>query len=270
MSQEDNPFTMPAPPFSCVVTASQTAAAQEAKKKLLELYPLFLHDKKPTSGDIIVALGGDGFMLRTLKNQRRQKNPIFGLNLGHLGFLMNPWQTDNLVERIQNAVTVSINPLKMTAVDKDNQTVTTHAYNEVTLFRQTNQSSHLHVHTNDEVQLQDLKGDGIIIATPAGSPAYNYSARGPILPIESKLLALTPVNAFHPRGWRGAVLHHYAQITISVLNSGHRPVIAIADTLEVPDVTSVHVEEDPSSAMNILFEPHHDIRSRLIKQQFQE
>ena len=252
-----------------VIIASKTDNAQRAKKYLLELYPESLINKNPEHGETIVVIGGDGFMLRTLKELMNMNTPLFGLNLGHLGFLMNPWNEKKLIDRINNAVSVHLNPLKMTATDKDGKIIVTHAFNEVTIFRNGSQSAQLSVRTNDEIELEDLRGDGIIIASPAGSPAYNYSARGPILPIGSGLLALTPINPFKPRAWRGAVLNNYANINITVHKHEYRPVTAYADTTEVPNVISVEISEDPNVSATIMFDPNHDIRSRIIRQQFE-
>ena len=254
--------------ISYPVLASETDVAQQAKEKLLQRYPENLRDGSPKEGETIILLGGDGFMLRVLKQFYKKKHPLFGLNLGHLGFLMNPWLADGLIERIQKAVSVEISPLKMIATDSNGDTISSHAFNEVTIFRHGSHSIHLDIMTDDGLKLENLQGDGAIVATPAGSPAYNYSARGPILPLDSQLLALTPINPFQPRGWRGAVLNHNAHIHIYVGKANYRPALACADTLEIPYVEQVEISNDPSANATLLFDPHHDIRTRILKEQF--
>lgn len=245
---------------------SPTAAAREAELKLRDSHDWV--DLK--EADMVVALGGDGFMLQTLHGMlgRRRTIPVFGMNLGTVGFLMNEWRTDPLDARIARAKSFSVAPLRMEAETIDGERVESPAINEVSLLRETRQTAKLEVSVNDRVVMEELVCDGILVATPAGSTAYNFSAQGPILPLGSNLLALTPISPFRPRRWRGAILQENAQVTFRVLDPVKRPVSAVADQQEVRDVASVSVRIDRTSALTLLFDPEHALDDRIAMEQF--
>jgi NAD+ kinase len=200
-------------------------------------------DVPVTDAEVIVALGGDGFMLRTLHAHRAVAVPVYGMKLGRVGFLMNKHHLDELPERIARAHAAELFPLEMEAIDGDGQARSALAYNEVSLLRQTNQAAHIEVKLNGIVKLQNLICDGILVSTPAGSTAYNLSAHGPILPLDANVLALTPISPFRPRRWRGAILPHRTVVSLRVLDPGKRPVSATADFLEVRNVRMVEVRQ---------------------------
>jgi NAD+ kinase len=222
----------------------------------------------PDEADIIVALGGDGFMLETLHRFFDKDVPIYGMNRGSVGFLMNDYGADDLPDRLDRATTVRLNPLLMTARDIAGEVHKAHAINEVSLLRETRQSAKLRVKIDDTVRLDELMCDGIIVATPAGSTAYNLSARGPIVPIGAKALCLTPISAFRPRRWNGALLPDSVVVTLDILESHKRPVSAVADFTEVRDVVSVTVREDRDTSLALLFDPEHGLEERILNEQF--
>lgn len=251
------------------IISSDTEDAQKAAYELCELYDTVPEDE----ADVIVALGGDGFMLQTLrdtilKNGSGQGTPIFGMNRGTVGFLMNEYRTQDLLTRLQQAEPQCLHPLKMTATDTSGQVHEHYAINEVSLLRETRQAAKIQVSVDGKVRLDELVADGVLVATPAGSTAYNLSAHGPIIPLGTGLLALTPISAFRPRRWRGALLPHQARVTFSILDAKKRPVSAVADQAEVRDVTSVCIEEDRSKNLNVLFDPGHDLAERILLEQF--
>ena len=220
--------------------------------------------------DEVVALGGDGFMLQTLHQmlETRRILPTFGMNLGTVGFLMNEWREGGLESRIAAAKTFSVSPLTMEAVTMTGERVILPAINEVSLLRETRQTAKLEVTVNDRVVIAELACDGVLVATPAGSTAYNFSAQGPILPLGSAMLALTPISPFRPRRWRGAVLPDTARITFRILDPDKRPVSAVADQREVRDVTRVDVAIDRVTALKLLFDPEHALDDRIAMEQF--
>jgi NAD+ kinase len=218
----------------------------------------------------VVALGGDGFMLQTLHQmlETRRILPTFGMNLGTVGFLMNEWREGGLEARIAAAKTFSVHPLTMEATTIDGERIVLPAINEVSLLRETRQTAKLEVTVNDRVVIPELACDGVLVATPAGSTAYNFSAQGPILPLGSSLVALTPISPFRPRRWRGAVLPDSARISFRILEPSKRPVSAVADQREVRDVTRVDVAIDRSVALKLLFDPEHALDDRIAMEQF--
>ncbi len=223
----------------------------------------------PEKADIIVALGGDGFMLETLHRFLDQRVPIYGMNRGSVGFLMNAFDEDRLLERLGNAQAIRLHPLHMTAWDVHGNKQGALAINEVSLLRETRLTAKLEVEVDGVVRLDELICDGVLVATPAGSTAYNLSAFGPIIPLGAGVLALTPISAFRPRRWRGALLPHDAVVTFSVLDADMRPVSAVADFTEVRQVAKVQVREERARGLTLLFDPEHNLEERIIKEQFQ-
>ncbi len=244
--------------------ASAGSEAQQALAQLVKLYGN--HD--PAEADVIVALGGDGLMLQTLHRHMRSDRPIYGMNRGTVGFLMNEYSLDDLRDRLAAARTTVINPLLMRATDIHDQVHLYHAINEVYLFRQTHQMARLRILIDERERMAELSADGILVATPAGSTAYNLSAQGPILPINAALLALTPISAFRPRRWRGALLPNTAFVVIEVLEGDKRPVAAVADHDEARDVRRVEVLSDKTISMRMLFDPGHSLEERILSEQF--
>ncbi|HET7330645.1 NAD kinase [Dyella sp.] len=244
--------------------ASETNVAQQARRKLVDRYG----NVPVTDAEVIIALGGDGFMLRTLHAHRVIGVPVYGMKLGRVGFLMNKHNLDELPERIARAHAAELFPVEMEAVDGDGQTHIALAFNEVSLLRQTNQAAHLEVKLNGIVKLQNLTCDGILVSTPAGSTAYNLSAHGPILPLDANVLALTPISPFRPRRWRGAILPHRTLVSLRVLDPGKRPVSATADFLEVRNVRTVEVRQSPEQGVRLLFDPEHNLEQRILDEQF--
>jgi NAD+ kinase len=238
--------------------------ALDALEKMRARY----EDIGPEEADVIVALGGDGFMLQTLHAFLGTKKPIYGMNLGSVGFLMNEFQEDGLQERLGAAEPAVIHPLRMTAVTAKGEKVEALAFNEVSLLRETRQAAKIRILVDEKVRIAELICDGILISTPAGSTAYNLSAHGPILPIDAALLALTPISAFRPRRWHGALLSHRARTRFEVLETAKRPVSAVADDKEVRGVASVDVAEDRSISMTMLFDAGHSLDERIIAEQF--
>ncbi len=222
----------------------------------------------PKNADVIVAVGGDGFMLEVLRAHMRGNKPVYGLNRGTVGFLMNAYSLIELPERIAKAEEATIHPLSMTAVTSDGGQVEEMAINEVSLYRQTRQSARLRITVNEKVRMESLICDGALLATPAGSTAYNLSAHGPILPLNAKMLALTPISAFRPRRWKGALLPYDAKVKLEVLNSEHRPVSAVADNQEVRNVVAVEACEDRKIAMRLLFDEGQSLDERILREQF--
>ncbi|MBN8552506.1 MAG: NAD kinase [Caulobacterales bacterium] len=220
------------------------------------------------AADVIVALGGDGFMLERLHAALEVQKPIFGMNMGSVGFLMNDFQEDGLVERIAQASPTVVHPLAMHAVTVAGEVRTGLAINEVSLLRQTRQSAKLSISVDDRVRMDELICDGILVATPAGSTAYNLSAHGPVVPLGSGILALTPISAFRPRRWRGALLPHTASVTFEILEADKRPVSAVADDVEIRNVARVGVSERRDLALTMLFDAHRSYEERVLAEQF--
>ncbi|MEM7776149.1 MAG: NAD kinase [Pseudomonadota bacterium] len=222
----------------------------------------------PQAADVVVALGGDGLMLQTLHQFMGRAIPIYGMNRGSVGFLMNEYQEDDLLERLAAAEITRIHPLRMQAEDADGNQSSALAINEVSLFRQTHQAAKLRISVDDKVRLEELICDGVLVATPAGSTAYNLSVHGPILPIEAPLLALTPISPFRPRRWRGALVSNAARVKIDVREADKRAVSAVADNDETRSVISVVVQEAQDIDLLMLFDPGHNLDERILSEQF--
>ena len=244
--------------------ASGAPVAQTARATLIGRYG----DAPLDEADVIVALGGDGFMLQTLHGTQHLGAPVYGMNRGTIGFLMNAYGESDLVDRLTQAEEADLNPLSMIATAEDGTTHHALAINEVSLLRAGPQAAKLRITIDDRLRLAELVCDGALVATPAGSTAYNYSAHGPVLPIGSDVLALTAVAAFRPRRWRGALLPKTARVRFDVLENEKRPVMAEADSRSFTNVTSVEIQSDPSIIHRILFDPGHGLEERLISEQF--
>ncbi len=249
---------------SIAFVASDSPEAGEALEKLTRRHG----SAAPEDADCVVALGGDGHMLQTLHRFVSTGTPIYGMNRGSIGFLMNDYAGDGLPERLEAAELTSIHPLSMQAIDHNGTEHGAIAFNEVSLLRQRSQAAKLMIAVDGQPRLDELICDGILVATPAGSTAYNLSAHGPILPVNSSLLALTPISAFRPRGWRGAILPHQAKVTITVRECEKRPVAAVADHVEVRNVREVRIAEDRTRSAKILFDPGHSLAERVLREQF--
>lgn len=218
--------------------------------------------------DVIVVLGGDGTMLETLHRCIDLEKPVYGMNHGSLGFLMNPHRDDDLLERLEKAQSITIHPLKMKATDCESNIHEAIAFNEVALLRQSRQTAKIRITIDGIERLDNLMSDGIIVSTPAGSTAYNLSARGPIIPLSANLLALTPISAFRPRQWRGALLPSPSHTVFTVHEPQKRPVNATADFTEIPRVETVEVWQSKSIGITLLFDPDHNLEERILKEQF--
>jgi NAD+ kinase len=244
--------------------ASERPEAQFARVRLTKRYGSVPLDE----ADVIVALGGDGFMLETLHSDLERRTPVYGMNRGSVGFLMNDYEENDLPARIEAAGRAVIHPLQMDAWGENGEIISGLAINEVSLLRQTRQSAKLRISVDGKVRLDELSCDGCMVATPAGSTAYNLSAHGPIIPLDGKVLALTPISAFRPRRWRGALLPHQARVTFEVLESEKRPVSAVADSLEVRRVARVDVHERRDVGLTMLFEAGRSFEERVLAEQF--
>ena len=243
--------------------AAPTPDAAAAKRACVATYG----NLPPGRAEVVVALGGDGFMLRTIHREIGRR-PVFGMNLGTVGFLMNAFAVDGLHARIARAEHVELHPLRMTATSTEGRRRTALAVNEVSLVRASGQMANLRISVDGVERLPALAADGALVATPAGSTAYNLSVHGPILPVGADLLALTPISAFRPRRWRGAVLPGRARIRFDVLRPEERPVNATADFRVVERVASVAVTRAPTAAATVLFDPEHDLEERILREQF--
>jgi NAD+ kinase len=244
--------------------ANESVAAQQSLVRLRERYP----HVAPEEAEIVVALGGDGFMLQTLHRFLDRRVPIFGMHRGSLAFLLNEYREDGLMERIARAVRVELHPLRMVATTVSGERHTALAINEVSLLRQIRQAAKIRILVDGVERLSELICDGVLVSTPAGSTAYNLSAHGPIVPLGSGLLPLTSISAFRPRRWRGALLKHTAQVTFEVLEADKRPVSATADASEVRDVVRVDVQEAPEVTPTLMFDPEHNLEERVLREQF--
>jgi NAD+ kinase len=244
--------------------AAPTVLANEARDRLTERYG----DCDFNSAAVVVALGGDGFMLETLHRVLDRNIPVYGMNCGSVGFLMNTFSEDDLPARLQNAQAAVLYPLRMHAVTATGTVEEALAFNEVSLLRQLRQTCKVRVTVDGRVRLPELMCDGILISTPAGSTAYNLSAHGPIVPLSANLFPLTPISAFRPRRWRGALLPSTAEVLFEVLEPEKRPTAAVADFTEVRDVLSVAVSEDRSVSVTVLFDPDRGLSERIIAEQF--
>ena len=244
------------------------ASRAEEARGALEALRAEYGDAGPEDAEIIVALGGDGFMLQTLHGFLGKNKPIYGMNLGTIGFLMNEFEVKGLGERLLAAESTELHPLRMRAATQQTS-VEALAFNEVSLLRQTRQTARIRIYIDDKVRIDEMICDGVLIATPAGSTAYNFSAHGPILPIDADLLALTPISAFRPRRWRGALLPYRARTRFEILGAEKRPVSAVADNFEVRDVVQVDVGQDRSVSVTMLFDAEHSLSERILAEQFQ-
>jgi NAD+ kinase len=244
--------------------ASPVTEAQDSLQSLAAMYG----NVAPDSADVIVALGGDGLMLQSLHKFMHAGKPIYGMHRGTVGFLMNEFRESGLRERLAAARITVIHPLLMCARDEAGKSARHHAFNEVSLFRQTYQAARLRILIDDEVRLPELVADGVLVATPAGSTAYNLSAQGPIIPISASLMALTPISPFRPRRWHGALLPDRAHVRVEVLEPDKRPVAAVADHDEVRAVAAVDIQMDHAIDMRMLFDPGHGLDERIVREQF--
>ena len=245
--------------------ASQTSDAQAALQTLSERHGQW----EPDEADVLCALGGDGFMLQTLHRHGSLGKPVFGMKLGTVGFLMNQYRTDDLLERLAAAEPAVLHPLEMVAQTESGATVGSLAYNEVSLLRQTRQAAHLSIELNGKLRLDELIADGVMVATAAGSTAYNHSAHGPILPLGANVVALTPIAAFRPRRWRGALLRAETEVRFRVLDPYKRPVSATADSHEVRDVVEVMIRESRERSVRLLYDSEHNLEERILSEQFE-
>ena len=253
------------PPFDKIAfVASETKEAAEALAKLTKQYG----NADFAEANAIVALGGDGLMLQTMHRHLNSRIPIYGMNRGSVGFLLNDYHEDNLRERLKAAEITVIHPLRMTAYDERGAKHEALAINEASLFRQIYQAAKLKIAVDGKVRMDELICDGILVSTPAGSTAYNLSAHGPILPIDAPLLALTPISPFRPRRWRGALLPNDAKVRIEVLEPDKRPVSAVADHTETRAVTRVEVEQASGIDLFLMFDPGHNLDERILSEQF--
>lgn len=246
------------------ILSADTDAARAARDLLRQRYG----HTEPEKADVIVALGGDGFMLETLHRMMPLGTPIFGMNQGSVGFLMNQFRQHGLMERLRAAEPVRVHPLVMMARTVDGGTEEALAINEVSLLRESRQAAKLRISVDGRVRLPEMICDGVLVCTAAGSTAYNASAHGPILPMGANVMAVTPISAFRPRRWRGAVLPCTATVVIDILESDKRPVSAVADYTEVRSVASVEVRENRNAALTMLFDPEHNLEERILNEQF--
>ena len=245
--------------------AAQTEEASVARAALAARYG----DAPIDQAEVIVALGGDGFMLRTLHRHMARALPVYGMKLGTVGFLMNQYGDGDLAARIAQAQPTTLRPLQMDAVTEAGNTNVSLAFNEVSLLRQTKQAAHVRVLLNGIAKIEELVCDGVLVSTTAGSTAYNLSAHGPILPLGSQLLALTPISPFRPRRWRGAILPAVTEVRFEILDPYKRPVSATADSHEVRDVVEVSIRESRERTMTLLFDPEHNLEERILNEQFE-
>lgn len=247
------------------VLASRTPEAQAARSELEALHPPVELDQ----AEAVVAIGGDGFMLQTLHRTQSMGVPVFGMKTGSVGFLMNAWRAEGLIERIREAHAAVLRPLEMLAISESGSSTGALAFNEVSLLRQTKQAAKVRIRLNNAVRLDELVCDGIMVATPAGSTAYNLSAHGPILPLDSSVLALTPISPFRPRRWRGAILRSDVEVSFEILDHYKRPVSATADSTEIRDVVEVRIRQSPDRTVRLLFDPEHNLEERILAEQFE-
>lgn len=244
--------------------ASERPEAQQARDRLAARYG----DQTASEAQAVVALGGDGFMLEVLHRNLISGRPIYGMNQGSVGFLMNDYNEDNLLERINAAEQAKVHPLNMLTVERSGMERQALAFNEVSLLRQTRQTAKLEISIDQTVRMAELVCDGVLISTPAGSTAYNLSAHGPIIPLDARVLALTPISAFRPRRWRGALLPHTARVTVRVLEADKRPVSAVADNFEVRDIERVEITENRELRLTMLFDAGRGLEERVLSEQF--
>ncbi|MDZ4813091.1 MAG: NAD kinase [Pseudomonadota bacterium] len=251
-------------PRRVAFVASRSEEAQSARAAMIAEHG----EHAPAEADVIVALGGDGFMLQTLHKYREKSKPVFGMKLGSVGFLMNAWRPEDLMSRLDRAEPTLLRPLEISVVSESGTTIEALAFNEVSLLRQTKQAAHIRIFLNGSEKMPELICDGLLVSTPAGSTAYNLSAFGPILPLDSRLLAMTPISPFRPRRWRGAILPSDVELKLEILDHYKRPVSATADANEVRDVIELTVRESRDRTVTLLFDPEHKLEDRIINEQF--
>lgn len=244
-----------------------TANTEQARKSYKALSAAY-GDVSFEDAEVIVALGGDGSMLHALHDSLKYKKPVFGMNRGSIGFLLNEYREEGLIERLKAAQTVTLNPLRMLVKTLTGERAEALAVNEVSLLRETGQAAKLKITVDNIVRLEELICDGIIVATPAGSTAYNLSAHGPIIPLSADLLALTPISAFRPRRWKGALLPQSCRVKLNIMEAKNRPVSAVADYTEIRDVETVEVWRDDTVTLSLLFDPEMNLDERILKEQF--
>jgi len=247
-------------------TASSRPSAQEALKELVSIYG----NVDTSDAHAIIPLGGDGFMLETLRKNLDLVTaglPVYGMNKGTVGFLMNKYNPDGLIERLKNATVTPVHPLSMTA-EAASGTFTDIAFNEVSVYRQSQQAAHIRVSVDGKERLERLVADGVMLSTPVGSTAYNLSAHGPVIPLGADILALTPISAFRPRRWRGALLSGHAKVKFDVLDPQKRPVSASADNSEILDLISIEIERDEATTLTLLFDEDHGLAEKILQEQF--
>ncbi len=250
-------------PKLCFI-ANSTDTAKSSRDTLIKLYG----SVEASEADVIVALGGDGFMLETQLKFMSSGKPVYGMNKGTVGFLMNEYREDRLHQRLSTTLRATIHPLQMVTIDEEGVRHEAMAFNEVSLFRQSHQAARLRITIDEKQRMDSLTCDGVMIATPQGSTAYNLSAHGPILPLKAPLLALTPVSAFRPRNWRGALLPNTSRVKIEVLEPSKRPVNAVADNTEIKSAVEVNIHEDRQASGVLLFDPEHTWEERILDEQF--
>jgi NAD+ kinase len=246
------------------VVASKTPEGQAGLAVLQQTFGSL----PPADADVIVALGGDGFMLQTVHRHMALNKPVYGMKAGTVGFLMNQYRPEELLDRIAAAQPAVLKPLEMIALSESGSSVNALAFNEVSLLRQTKQAAKIRVSLNNAVRLEELVCDGVLVSTAAGSTAYNLSAHGPILPLGSEVLAMTPISPFRPRRWRGAILRSGTEIKLEILDHYKRPVSATADSSEVRDVVEVSIRESRDRTVTLLFDPEHNLEERILNEQF--
>ncbi len=256
--------TLPPPYNKLAFIAGERPEAYAARDTLIARYGQCSID----NADVIIALGGDGFMLETLHKNIGRDVPVFGMNCGSVGFLMNEYSAENLIERLKKTEQTQIRPLRMTGKTFDGEDFDALAINEVSLLRQTHQSAKIRVSIDGKVRLEQLVADGILLCTPAGSTAYNLSAHGPVIPLDAEVLALTPISAFRPRRWRGALLQRSARVRFEVCEAEKRPVSAVADNREIRNVAQVNVRESRTIALSMLFDEGKALEERILAEQF--
>jgi len=264
LSKTSNATTFSKETGKIAFVAAEFDAAHDALQDLQSRYS----NVTPEEADVIVALGGDGFVLQTLRRFVDSKKPVFGLNRGSVGFLMNDYNPEGLNLRLSKAQAVTLYPLQMIAKTADGETHESLAINEVSLLRETYQAAKLEIIIDGVSRMEELICDGAMVATPAGSTAYNLSAHGPIIPLSAEILALTPISAFRPRRWRGALLPHDADVVFRIHDTAKRPVSATADDFEVRNVVEVTIREDRARSFQLLFDPETNLEERILKEQF--
>lgn len=248
--------------------ADESEKAQAAYRELAAHYPFVDINKKRSRPDVLIVLGGDGFMLQVLHKYMHRHVPIYGMNCGSVGFLMNHYSPEHLIERIEAARAFTLHPLAMFVQTLGGQERHELAINEVSLFRESRQAAKIRITVDHVVRIREMICDGVLLATQAGSTAYNFSAGGPIIPPGANVLALTALGTFRPRHWRGALLHHDSSVVFEILEPEKRPVSAVADFTEIRDVVSVSVEEERNIHLTLLFDPEHNLEERIVKEQF--